>query len=77
MSVNFTTHDLVTLGMMAGGLITIAGTAAGLLDTQNALIMLGGTTTLGGYLLRESCRGCPMAVYARERGYNDAEKEVQ
>lgn len=75
---NVSTHDLVTLGVMTTGIIVVGGSAAGLVDVQSSIILLGSATTLGGYLFKQVCAVCPAMTYAKERGYCDGfEKEVQ
>lgn len=75
---NMSTHDLVTLGVMATGVIVVGGSAFGLVDVQSSVILLGSATTLGGYLFKQVCAVCPAMTYAKERGYLDGfSKEVQ
>lgn len=78
MPLKMNTHDLVTLGVMATGVIVVGGSACGLVDVQSSVILLGSATTLGGYLFKQVCQVCPALAYAKERGYQSDgyEKEV-
>lgn len=72
----YSTHDLVTVGVMATGLIVVGGSAAGMISIQDSVILLGTATTLGGFLFKQVCQVCPAMQYAKDRGYREQEKDV-
>lgn len=66
----YTTHDMISLGMAGAGIVVFAGTATGLLGAQDAIILLGGAATFGGFLFKQVCQACPFAKLAKEAGYD-------